>query len=159
MSLSLIMSMMVTFIGALYTISTLLLPSARIGIPSAPKVFPLFLGILMILLGILLVIAEFRKFPKTEKELQQATKSLEFGASEKNIILTILNGVLYALLFDRLGYVLSTLIFLELELIIFRGKKHWMNSLIISAIFAVIAFLLFYTGLGVYLPTSFLGFI
>lgn len=159
MSLSMIMSMMVTALGAIYTISTLLLPSARIGIPSAPKVFPLLLGILMLLFGILLILADIRKFPKTEKERQEAKKSLAFGPSEKNIVLTILNGILYALLFDRIGYVFSTLVFLELELIVFRGRKHWLNSLIISIIFAIVAFLLFYTGLGVYLPTSFLEFI
>lgn len=159
MSLSLIMSMLVTLLGALYTLATLLLPEARIGIPNAPKVFPLFLGASMLAIGALLVVSELRTMPKTEKEREDAKKSLAFGAAEKNILLTIVNGLLYAVIFDPLGYVFSTVIFLELELIIFRGKKRWLHSLMISAIFALVAFLLFYTGLGVYLPTSFLEFI
>jgi putative tricarboxylic transport membrane protein len=153
------MSMVVTLLGALYTIATLLLPAAKIGNPGAPKVFPLMLGIALLLFGILLVLEEIRKFPKTDEEKAKAKKSLEFGSAEKNIVWTIINGVLYALLFDRIGYVFSTFIFLGLELIIFRGKKGWVKSLIIALIFSVVAFLLFNTALGIFLPTSFLKFV
>lgn len=159
MSLSFIMSVAVTLIGLVYTIAALLLPMARIGIPTAPRVFPLILGIGMLLFGAVLVIEESRKVLKATEGQKGVKMILTFGASEKNIVWTILNGILYALLFDRLGYVFSTIIFLELELIIFRGVAHWARSLIVAVLFSVIAFLIFYTGLGVYLPTSVLQFI
>lgn len=159
MSLSTIMSMVVTLIGALYTFSTLMLPAARIGNPTAPKVFPLILGIALLILGFLLIVAELRNLPKTEEEKKKAKASLAFGPVEKNIIFTILNGILYALLFNPIGYIFSTFIFLNLQLLIFRGKQKWLNSMLISTIFAVFAFLLFNTFLGVFLPTSPLQFI
>lgn len=159
MSLSMIMSIVTTVIGLFYTIATLMLPAARIGNPYAPKVFPLLLGISLLVFGILLILEEIRHFPKTEEEKKKAKQSITFGVAERNIVLTIFNGVLYALLFDRLGYVFSTFIFLSLELFIFRGKKGWTRSLLIALIFSIIAFSLFNTALGVYLPTSPLSFI
>lgn len=149
-----IMSMVVTLLGAVYTFSTLLLPAARIGNPTAPKVFPLMLGVALLILGFLLIVAELRNLPKTEEEKKKAKASLAFGSVERNIVWTILNGILYALLFNPIGYVFSTLVFLNLQLLIFRGKKKWLNSFIIAAIFSICAFLLFNTFLGVFLPTS-----
>jgi putative tricarboxylic transport membrane protein len=154
-----IMSVLVTMLGILYTVSTLMMPAAKIGNPQEPKIFPLLLGIALLLLGVLLVLEEIRNRPKMDTEKTEAKKSLEFGPAEQSIVWTILNGVLYTVLFDRIGYVFSTFLFLSLELIIFRGKKGWLQSLLIAVIFSVLAFVLFNTALGVYLPTSFLSII
>ncbi len=158
MSLSMVMSLVVTMIGVVYTASTLMLPAARIGNPTEPKVFPLMLGIALLILGTILIVQEIKRLPKTDEEKAKAKATLSFGDAEKRIALTLLNGIIYALLFNRAGYVFSTIIFLEAELTIFRGFRKWANSLIISVSFALIAYLLFDIGLGIYLPSSPLGF-
>ena len=157
MNISMVMSLIMTAIGFIYTFSTLALPDARIGIPYEPKVFPGVLGICLIAMGFVLIIQEMSKRVKTEPT--DATKrKFIFNTNSRNIALTVLNGLLYAVLFSFIGYVFSTIVFLEIQLYIFRGLEPWKNSTLVAVVFAVIAYLLF-TSLGIYLPTSPLGFI
>lgn len=155
MNASMIMSVVVTMIGFVYTFSAFLLPDAKIGVPYEPKIFPAILGVCLLLLGTVLIVQEIRLLTKSK---ETATKASFIGEEQKNILFTLLNGFLYAVLFDRIGYVLSTFIFLNIQLFIFRGKKTWKSTLLISFIFSVVAFLLFNTMMGVYLPKSPLGF-
>jgi len=152
-----VMSLVMTAIGFIYTFSTFALPDARIGIPYEPKVFPGVLGICLIAMGFVLIIQEMSKLKKTQ-QTDAAKGKFKFDANSRNIAFTILNGLLYALLFNPLGYVFSTIVFLEIQLYIFRGLKPWKNSTIVAVVFAVVAYILF-TSLGIYLPTSPFGFI
>ena len=153
MNVSMIMSVVVTMIGFVYTFSTFLLPDARIGVAYEPKIFPAILGISLLVLGTVLVVQEIRLRAKGHG------KNASFiGEEQKNILFTLLNGTLYAILFDRIGYVFATFVFLNIQLFIFRGKKTWKSTLLISLIFSVVAFILFNTLMGVYLPKSPLGF-
>ena len=155
MNASMIMSIVVTMIGFVYTLSTFLLPDARIGSAYEPKIFPGLLGISLLVLGTILILQEIRLHTKDKDNV---TKASFIGEEQKNILFTVLNGFLYAVLFDRIGYVLATFVFLNIQLFIFRGKKTWKSTLLISLIFSVVAFLLFNTMMGVYLPKSPLGF-
>ncbi|MDY0289650.1 MAG: tripartite tricarboxylate transporter TctB family protein [Sphaerochaeta sp.] len=155
MNASMIMSVVVTMIGFVYTFSTFLLPDARIGVAYEPKIFPGILGISLLVLGAILVVQELRLLSKAK---DQGTQAPFFGYEQKNILFTLLNGLLYALLFDRIGYVFATFVFLSIQLGIFRGKKTWKSTLLIALIFSVVAFILFNTLMGVYLPKSPLGF-
>lgn len=155
MNVSMIMSVIVTMVGFVYTLSTFLLPDARIGIAYEPKIFPGILGISLLILGAILMVQEIRLHAKSK---DGAAKFSFGGEEQKNILFTILNGLLYALLFDRIGYVFATFIFMSIQLFIFRGKKTWKGTLLISLIFSAVAFALFNTLMGVYLPKSPLGF-
>lgn len=143
-------------LGISYTILTLNLPEAAIGRPNAPKAFPLALGILITLLSVALLVQQIMKVraesasrhPSQEKT--QGIFPLEHHT--KQIIITVINGVLYGLLFSRIGYVLSTIIFLGGELLLFNGKKKWKTVLIVSLIFSLFIYILFNKLLGVYLP-------
>jgi len=159
MYFSLIVSLCVTLVGVVYTFATFALPAAKIGNPVEPKIFPAMLGLSLLVLGTILIFQEVKKLPKDEQAKAEANKKHNFGKNELNIVYTLLNGVLYALLFNRIGYVFSTTIFLEIQLIIFRGISHWLHSLLVAVAFSVIAFLLFDVALGIYLPTSALQFI
>jgi putative tricarboxylic transport membrane protein len=156
MNVSMIMSIVVTMIGFVYTLSTFLLPNAKIGLKYEPKIFPAILGISLLVMGILLIIQEIRENAKTTEK----KPSVSFiGEEQKNILLTVINGILYAILFDRIGYVFASIIFLDIQLYVFRGRKPWKSSLVISVIFSVVAFVLFYVLMGVYLPKSPFGFV
>lgn len=156
MTFSLLMSMLVTLLGITYTIATFSLPSAALGIPYEPKVFPGLLGISLIILGTFLVIEEYKK-SKTD-EAQSKGSEIAFNKNAKEILATIFNGLLYTIIFNRLGYVFSTFIFLEIQLWIFSGKAAIKRSTIVAISFSVICYFLF-TSLGIYLPGSPLGFI
>ena len=126
-------------------------PDATIGRPMEPKIFPIMLGIVLTILGLALLIEELIKNSKN-KEANKETIKLSFGNNGKKIAITIINAIAYAILFNILGYVISTIIFLEIELLIFGGLKSWKVSTIVSVLFSVIAFLIFNTFLGLYLP-------
>ena len=155
MNTSMIMSVVVTMIGFVYTLSTFLLPQAKIGVAFEPKIFPGILGIALLALGLVLIVQEIRLLAKDK---DQVAKASFVGEEQRNILFTLLNGLLYAVLFDRIGYIFATFVFLNIQLFIFRGKKTWKSTLLISLIFSVVAFVLFNTLMGVYLPKSPLGF-
>ncbi|MFA0887967.1 MAG: tripartite tricarboxylate transporter TctB family protein [Synergistales bacterium] len=110
------------FIGVVYAVQALHLPKAMIGNPWAPVYFPVGLGILMAALGLLLVALEARKGLTNlegvkRPKFQAASLKLIFGAAALCI--------LYALLFEHAGFILSTLVFLGALLFLINGPRAW----------------------------------
>ena len=151
MTINLVSSIITIAVGLTYMIMAFNFPDATIGRPMEPKIFPIMLGIVLTILGLALLIEELIKNSKN-KDANKETIKLSFGNNGKKIAITIVNAIIYALLFNILGYILSTIIFLEIELLIFGGLKSWKVSTIVSVIFSIIAFLIFNTLLGLYLP-------
>lgn len=149
MTINLVSSIITIAVGLTYMIMALNFPNATVGRPLEPKIFPVILGIAMTILGFALLIDELIKNSKSK---DKETIKLSFGNNGKKIAITVINAIAYALLFNILGYVLSTIIFLEVELLIFGELKSWKISTIVSVIFSIIAFLIFNTLLGLYLP-------
>ncbi len=151
MTINLVTSIITIAVGLTYMIMAFNFPDATIGRPMEPKIFPIMLGIVLTILGLALLIEELIKNSKN-KDANKETIKLSFGNNGKKIAITVINAIIYALLFNILGYILSTIIFLEIELLIFGGLKSWKVSTIVSVIFSIIAFLIFNTLLGLYLP-------
>ena len=151
MTINLVTSIITIAVGLTYMIIAFNFPDATIGRPMEPKIFPIMLGIVLTILGLALLIEELIKNSKN-KDANKETIKLSFGNNGKKIAITIINAIAYAILFNILGYVISTIIFLEIELLIFGGLKSWKVSTIVSVLFSVIAFLIFNTFLGLYLP-------
>jgi putative tricarboxylic transport membrane protein len=154
MSLSILSSLFVTALGIIYTISTLALPPASIGRTYEPKIFPGMLGFSLVIMGAVLLIQEIQKRSagKTDE-----SDTMKFGTSERQIALTIVNGFVYALWFNTIGYVFSTIIFLLCELFIFDGFKVWKKAAVVAISFTTFAYCIFDLVLGIYLPPSPLG--
>lgn len=151
MTINLVTSIITIAVGLTYMIMAFNFPDSTIGRPMEPKIFPIMLGIVLTILGLALLIEELIKNSKN-KDANKETIKLSFGNNGKKIAITVINAIIYALLFNILGYILSTIIFLEIELLIFGGLKSWKVSTIVSVLFSVIAFLIFNTLLGLYLP-------
>ncbi|MBN2627071.1 MAG: tripartite tricarboxylate transporter TctB family protein [Spirochaetales bacterium] len=151
MKSSIVPSLLFLLLGLIYTTATLLLPEASVGRPFEPKIFPLTLGIAMILLSLGLMAREL----KTE-EGESSSENVPFykEAGFSKILLTCLFSLVYALVFDKLGYVLSTMLFLEAELLIFNGKENWKINTIVSLAFSLFIYIVFSKLLGVYLPMT-----
>lgn len=153
MTINLVSSIITIAVGLTYMIMAFNFPDATIGRPLEPKIFPIMLGIVLTILGLALLIEELIKNSKNkDTNKEKETIKLSFGNNGKKIAITVVNAIVYAILFNILGYILSTIIFLEVELLIFGGLKSWKVSTIVSVLFSVIAFLIFNTFLGLYLP-------
>lgn len=151
MSLSILPSLLCFILGVVYTTATFMLPDAAVGRAYEPKIFPLMLGISMIILSFAWMVRELaaKKEADTEKKIP-LYKELGFN----KIVFTCLFSVLYALLYDKAGYVISTVIFLELELILFNGIKNWKINTTVALLFSLFIYIVFSKLLGVYLPLT-----
>ena len=103
----------------------------------------------MIFLAAALIYEELKK----NKEISNTIK-FTIDSNLKKIGLTCLFSILYALLFDKLGYVISTILFLEGELILFNDLKKWKINTLVAVIFSLFIYILFSKLLGVYLPMT-----
>jgi putative tricarboxylic transport membrane protein len=149
MNLSKIISILFLLLGLTYLALVFQLEPAAIGNPQAPKIFPGMVALLTIGLSIALL----------AQELRAATNSGQSGRTSgvdmENVVqITLISvcAVLYALLFDRLGYVISTILFLEGVLSVFNGPKRWKQNSLVAVIFSVVVYVLFFKILNVYLP-------
>jgi putative tricarboxylic transport membrane protein len=147
-NLSALAGMLATLIGIIYTIQAMLLPEAAIGNPLAPKIFPIGVGVLMILLGVVLSLKEIKKSGFKGKKSSQKHNNENI----KLIIYISLTCILYGLIFNKLGYVISTIVFLEIILLLFNGKENWKTNTIISVCFSLFIYIVFSKFLGVTLP-------
>jgi putative tricarboxylic transport membrane protein len=70
----------------------------------------------------------------------------------KRIFYTCIISVAYALLFEHLGYVISTFLFMSAMLTITSGRSGWKMSIVVALVFSVAIFFIFNTLLAVSLP-------
>ena len=138
-------------LGVVYTTATFMLPDASVGRAYEPKIFPMMLGFALIILSLSLLAREF-KAQKTEQKKEKLPLYKEAGF--RKILLTCLFSVIYAMLFDKIGYVISTVIFLELELVLFNGRKNWKVNTAVALLFSLFIYIVFSKLLGVYLPLT-----
>ncbi len=152
LSISLLTGLITFIIGATYSLVAINLSPASIGRANEPKIFPIALGILMVVLSLALIAQELKKRGSNDKKYEKAVFKIDDYI--KKIFLTVLNAILYSLLFARAGYVVSTFIFLGLELTLFSGFRKWKSSSLIAITFSLVIYILFNKLLGVYLPMT-----
>ncbi len=134
-----------------YTAASFMLEDASVGRPHEPKIFPAALGILLTALGLMLIIQQVIKSRgKGEKPAGKFTMDEYI----KKIVFTVFNGLIYTLLFARAGYIISTVIFLGAELILFNGFKKIKICMIVAVSFSLFVYFLFSKVFGVYLPAT-----
>jgi len=138
-------------LGIIYSYQSYHLPRAAIGKAMAPIYFPLGLGILMVIFGIILFTQTWFKYGiKFHTESTEKKPGLSY--TTKLIMFTSTISIIYALLFDVLGYVLSTILFLGTILFVVNGKKQWKVNMLVSISFALAIYLVFSNLLGIVLP-------
>ncbi|PSL36254.1 putative tricarboxylic transport membrane protein [Planomicrobium soli] len=144
----LILPLIFFLLGAGFLISTFNLPKARLGDPYGPIYFPAILGVLLVVLSIIYFIEEWKqrgdKFPELELLLKGRTPFL--------LISTLVISLIYAFLFERVGFLISTIFFLGGLLFLINGRKKWMTNIIVAVSFSVITWYSFAVLLKVSLP-------
>lgn len=111
--------------------------------PIGPKAFPLLIAVVMAICGLILTI-------KGGGEAEKNTKSANF-----RIFTMVLYIILYAFLFQILGFIISTTL-----MVVFVGKLFgatWIKAIVGGVVMSILMFLLFDKTLDIVLPAGLLG--
>jgi len=111
--------------------------------PVGPRAFPMITALVIAICGVILLVqGGGRAEPVNRKSLL-------------GLILLCITLLIYATVFERLGYVLSTLLMSAVVALIFGAKPH--QAVLSAVVLSVGSYLLFDHGLDVVLPTGLLG--
>ena len=128
--------------GILFFIESQKISDSAYGSSVGPKIFPMGLGIILTALSIRLLYETFKI--KTE---DSAKGTLQY----KKFFIIFGSALLYAFLLEKIGYVVSTFVFLLITFqTLERGKIIY--SIIISTVFSVGVYYMFSELLGGSLP-------
>lgn len=151
MNKSLLTGVGTTVLGLIALIMSYVLPAAAIGNPDAPKMFPMGLSLLLMVLGIIMIVQSYINRSNKSNEHIDIREMIQ-NETNRMIGFTCLNCVLYALIYNRAGYLISTIVFMSIMLLLFNGKKNWKTNTIVSVLFSVFIYITFTKFLGVVLP-------
>lgn len=135
-------------ISSIFLISSFAIPKATLGNPNGPLYFPVGLSIFMLVLSIVYLINELR----TLNEHNEKILALFQGRTMKLIGVTIALGVIYSFIFERVGFLIATMIFLGCLLFYVNGVKKWLVNIVVTVAFSFITWYGFSELLGVSLP-------
>lgn len=122
------------------------------------QIVPIILGVLLAFLSVLCIINGIKKM-KEPKETAQTDKN-DISA----VLLTFAVIILYTVLLPNLGFCLSTMIYLFLQMIVLapKAKRNYLLFGIVSVVFTMLVFVAFRILLSQMLPRgiieSLLGF-
>jgi putative tricarboxylic transport membrane protein len=113
-------------IGVSFIYQSLSISTSAYGSNVGPNIFPFGLGIILVLLSLRLLYETFRYVQEGKKK-----ESLDY----KRFLIILVSAILYAVFLERIGYVITTFLFL---LVGFQTmeKGKWISSLLISAAFS-----------------------
>lgn len=135
-------SIVFLLIGIGFMIGSQQISKSAYGSNVGPDIFPFGLGLILVLLSVRLMVETFRY-----KIDSQAQASFDY----KRFLVILISAILYGLLLDSLGYVISTFFFLLIGFqTMERGK--WGSSILISALFSLGVYVLFVEVLKGSLP-------
>lgn len=145
----LVVALLLVAFGAYFTAVAFELPYFQ-RITPGPGFFPRWIGGLFTVLAALLLVNTLRSHEPLEGGWPDRAGWLNVGATAAVLALSIL-------LFDRLGYVLATMLVM-LVMMAVLGRHRWPVLLGVSAATSVSTYVLFSTWLRVPLPRGILGF-
>lgn len=123
-----------------------------------PRTWPYILLILMLALGTFGIISNFIKSKKTQAtETTETTDDKEDSEPERRLfnlsipIVCLLAVIIYVLLLNALGFILSSLLFLY-GISFLLGEKKQLNAIIFSIVTTTVFVLLFSVLLSIPLP-------
>jgi putative tricarboxylic transport membrane protein len=117
-----------------------------------PGFMPFWSGVVLTVMAVFLLLGSFKR-----KEWQVMPPFFRLADSWKRVLLAFLAMVGYLLLFNPLGFTLVTFLFIAFLLkTIF--PQSWKRTLIVAAVTAILARLIFINFLETQLPLGVLGF-
>ncbi|MBM7599319.1 putative tricarboxylic transport membrane protein [Virgibacillus halotolerans] len=114
----------------IYGVLIIQLPPATLGMPSGPKQFPLFVCIGIFIFAVIDLMNIHKENLKDNEDLALLTK----GNSFKIIVIIIGICIIYTMVFEWLGYLLATVLFLAGLLFYLNGFKKWLMNMIVTLV-------------------------
>jgi putative tricarboxylic transport membrane protein len=121
--------------------------------PMGPRVFPILISTSLIVLGLLFVVQTLRG---TDVAVEEHVAGELREADHKQAALIVGLLVAYAMLFNRAGYVVATTVFFPAVARVL-GSRQPLRDVIVAALLAITAFLVFTRLLSIDLPVGVLG--
>ena len=141
-------------IAAVYFYATTLIPSLEIGDPLGPKAFPRLLGVCL-LIGAGLLFIELWKDRKAAAPVRAAAESADVRHLWVLAAVVVWTGLFY-FVFERLGYIVATSVYL-LALMAWFNRGKWTANVLTVVLFSILSFVMF-VKLDVRLPQGLLPF-
>ena len=118
---------------------------------ASAKIMPTLLGILLALLSVFCIVQGVRQLKTAETE--KNTKKLDRG-DLMAVVFTFAVIIGYVIILPMLGFCLSTIIYLILQMIILAppAKRNYLLFAIVAVVFTAIVFVAFRVGLKQLLP-------
>ncbi|GHH96933.1 tripartite tricarboxylate transporter TctB family protein [Neobacillus kokaensis] len=129
-------------VGVLFMVASKQLSSTSYGSVVGPDIFPFILGIILVLLSIRLFFESLTSSPGEGKK-----ESIQY----KPFLIILAATLVYILTLEIVGYVITTFLFLCICFQTMERSK-WVTSLIISAAFSGVVYVLFVEVLKGTLP-------
>jgi len=124
-------------ITVVYLYATTLIPSLEIGDPLGPKAFPRLLGIcLLIAAGLLFV--EMWRDRKAKPVQDELAPWRHVGVI---VAVTAWTGVYYSV-FEKLGYIIATALYL-IALMAWFNRGKWIANILTVVLFSILSFVMF----------------
>lgn len=146
-------------LAGFYFWATAQIPSLELGDPLGPKAFPRMLGV-GLLLGAAMLLGEIiRNTAKAKQSTGQGGESTGTTWDRHHWLVAAIAvwTAIFIVVFEPLGFILSTAIYL-LALTNYFNRKRWLMNVLTSVLFAVISYFMFTKLLGVNLPPGILPF-
>ena len=147
--------------AAVYLYADALLPVMRIGGPLGPKAFPALVGIGIIFSALLLLRETWKKRGAAPTrtifdDALPAGMGSNYGSLTPILLAMVAWTALYYFCFERVGYLIATIVFL-LGLLSYFHRGHYVANCAIAVIFTLIVDLLFSHFLNVPMPAGWLS--
>lgn len=117
-----------------------------------PGFLPFWSGVALGTLSIFLIIASISK----KKEVGEITDPWK-GIDWSNVFLVLISLFIYAILLNRLGYLIMTFGVMALLFSLKRGPRLWIHG-VSALITTMVTYFIFYVWLDVKLPKGIFGF-
>ena len=122
----------------------------NVGTFAHARIVPTLLGILLIALSVLLIIQGIRKFKNDDGTKPEKMNKVDLVS----ILLTFTAMILYMIILPELGFILSTILYLFVQITILapKEKRNYLLFAIVAVVFSAIVFVAFRIGLSQMLP-------
>ncbi len=135
-------------LGILVVVESQKISESAYGSQIGPSTFPIGLGIILILLSVLLFIETIRH--RATYNIVGEKEDIK-SPNYKNFFIIFIAALGYVLLLDKLGYLITTFVFLVIGFqTLERGK--WISTILVAAAFSCIIYFGFVNVLGGSLP-------
>lgn len=142
-------------LAAVYFYATAQIPTLEIGDPLGPKAFPRLLGIVLLITAGMLLVEMLRS--KRNRAAQVEVPKQEGEGHVGVVVAATVWTFCYFLVFEWLGYVIASILYL-VPLMAFFNRGKWITNVLSAVLFSVLSYVLFTHALGVTLARGILPF-